>query len=72
MSGNAPYDRWSYAGDSNAMSEQAKRGSEIFFFNGRCATCHAGFNFSDGRFPQSWRRMGCDHADGSRTKVALR
>ena len=30
--------------------EEAKRGSEIFFFTGRCATCHAGFNFSDGRF----------------------
>jgi cytochrome c peroxidase len=50
MSGNAPYDRWSYAGDGRAMSEDAKRGSEIFFFTGRCASCHAGFNFSDGRF----------------------
>jgi cytochrome c peroxidase len=50
MSGNAPYDRWSYAGEAGAMSEEAKRGSEIFFFTGRCATCHAGFNFSDGRF----------------------
>lgn len=50
MSGNAPYDRWSYAGDGQAISAEAKRGSEIFFFTGRCATCHAGFNFSDGRF----------------------
>lgn len=50
MSGNAPYDRWSYAGDGGAISDEAKRGSEIFFFTGRCATCHAGFNFSDGRF----------------------
>jgi len=50
MSGNAPYDRWSYAGEANAISEQAKRGSELFFFTARCATCHAGFNFSDGRF----------------------
>src|SRR5262245_1771912 len=50
MSGNAPYDRWSYAGDARAMSEEAKRGSEIFSFSGSCATCHAGFNFSDGRF----------------------
>jgi cytochrome c peroxidase len=50
MSGNSPYDRWSYAGDGAAMSEQAKRGSELFFFNARCAQCHAGFNFSDGRF----------------------
>jgi cytochrome c peroxidase len=50
MSGNAPYDRWSYAGESGAMSAEAKRGSEIFSFSGGCATCHAGFNFSDGRF----------------------
>jgi cytochrome c peroxidase len=35
---------------ASAMSAEAKRGSEIFFFTGRCATCHAGFNFSDGRF----------------------
>lgn len=50
MSGNSPYDRWSYKGEANAISEQAKRGSELFFFTARCATCHAGFNFSDGRF----------------------
>ncbi len=50
MSGNSPYDRWSYAGDGGAISDEAKRGSEIFFFTGRCAGCHAGFNFSDGRF----------------------
>ena len=50
MSGNSAYDRWSYAGDGRAISDEAKRGSEIFFFTGRCATCHAGFNFSDGRF----------------------
>jgi cytochrome c peroxidase len=50
MSGNSAYDRWSYAGERGAMSEQAQRGSEIFFFTGACATCHAGFNFSDGRF----------------------
>jgi cytochrome c peroxidase len=48
--GNAPYDRWRYGGDGRAMSAQAKRGSDIFFFRGRCAMCHAGFNFSDGRF----------------------
>jgi cytochrome c peroxidase len=50
MSGNSAYDRWTYAGDGRAISDEAKRGSEIFFFTGRCATCHAGFNFSDGRF----------------------
>jgi cytochrome c peroxidase len=50
MSGNSAYDRWAYGRDGRALSEQAQRGSELFFFNARCATCHAGFNFSDGRF----------------------
>ena len=50
MSGNSPYDRWTYAGERDAISEEAKRGSELFFFSASCATCHAGFNFSDGRF----------------------
>jgi cytochrome c peroxidase len=49
-SGNAPYDRWSYGRDAKAMSHEAQHGADIFFFNGRCATCHAGFNFSDGLF----------------------
>ncbi len=48
--GNAPYDRWSYGGEAHALSEAAKRGSDVFAFKGRCAVCHAGFNFSDGRF----------------------
>lgn len=49
-SGNAPYDRWSYGGESSALSDAAKRGSDLFSFKARCAMCHAGFNFSDGRF----------------------
>jgi cytochrome c peroxidase len=49
-SGNAPYDRWSYGRDAHALSREAQHGADIFFFNGSCATCHAGFNFSDGMF----------------------
>lgn len=49
-SGNAAYDRWAYGRDARAMSPAQQRGSEIFFFSGRCAVCHAGFNFSDGLF----------------------
>lgn len=50
VSGNAAYDRWRYGGDRRGMSAAAMRGSDLFFFRGRCAMCHAGFNFSDGRF----------------------
>lgn len=49
-SGNSTYDRWAYGRDAKALSREAQRGSEIFFFKGRCATCHTGFNFSDGLF----------------------
>lgn len=49
-SGNSAYDRWRYAGDAHGMSASAQRGSDVFFFRGRCAVCHAGFNFSDGRY----------------------
>jgi cytochrome c peroxidase len=49
-SGNSAYDRWAYGRDRNALSREQQRGSEIFFFQGGCASCHAGFNFSDGLF----------------------
>lgn len=49
-SGNSAYDRWRYAGEARGMSAAAQRGSDVFFFKGRCAVCHAGFNFSDGRY----------------------
>jgi cytochrome c peroxidase len=49
-SGNAPYDRWAFGGEATAMSRDAQRGLDLFSFRAACATCHAGFNFSDGRF----------------------
>jgi cytochrome c peroxidase len=49
-SGNSAYDRWAYGRDPSALSPQEQRGSEIFFFQGGCAACHAGFNFTDGLF----------------------
>lgn len=49
-SGNSAYDRWRYAGDASGMSTSAQRGSDVFFFKGRCAMYHAGFNVSDVRY----------------------
>jgi cytochrome c peroxidase len=49
-SGNSPFDRWSWAREGRALSEQAKLGHDLFSFKARCAVCHTGFNFSDGRF----------------------
>lgn len=54
ISGRSPYDRWMYDGDDGALSDSAKRGSDLFFGGDRasgdhleCFHCHAGFNFSD-------------------------
>jgi cytochrome c peroxidase len=71
-SGNAPYDRWSYGRDAKALTREQQRGSEIFFFNGRCAGCHAGFNFSDGQFYNlgiGWDPRGMKFADPGRAAV---
>jgi cytochrome c peroxidase len=72
MSGNSAYDRWAYGKDGRALSAQAQRGSELFFFNARCAVCHAGFNFSDGRFHRlgiGWDETRQSFADEGRALV---
>lgn len=72
-SGNTAYDRWRYGGDGAAMSTAAKRGSDVFFFKGRCAVCHAGFNFSDGRFHNlgvGWDAATATFADEGRAEVS--
>ena len=50
VSGNAPYDRWRFAHQQDAVSAQAKLGFELFFDRARCSQCHAGSNFTDNRF----------------------
>lgn len=40
ISGDSPFDRWRYGGDETAISDQAKRGFEIFTTQGRCESCH--------------------------------
>ncbi|MEM9069752.1 MAG: MbnH family di-heme enzyme [Myxococcota bacterium] len=48
ISGDSAYDRFA-AGDSNAISEDAKRGGEIFFEeDAECFHCHGGFAFASG------------------------
>lgn len=48
LSGNSPYDRYK-AGDKSAMTKEQIEGYKIFKHAG-CANCHAGPNFTDGRF----------------------
>ena len=47
ISGNSPYDRFAYQGDTSALSESAKRGMDLFFSERlECFHCHGGFNFT--------------------------
>lgn len=48
ISGNAPYDRYVYQGDTTALSESARRGLAAFFSEKlECYHCHPAFNFMD-------------------------
>jgi cytochrome c peroxidase len=49
VSGNSAWDRYQN-GDSNALTEEAKKGMAIFFGKGRCSECHSGFNFTNEQF----------------------
>lgn len=47
ISGDSPYDRYTYEGIDDAMSAAAKRGMDLFFSEvAECYHCHAGPNFS--------------------------
>jgi len=49
VSGIAPFDKY-ILGETNAISQNAKDGFELFKNKANCAECHDGFNFSDGSF----------------------
>jgi len=40
LSGNAPFDRWYYGGEEDALSAAAKRGFALFTGRAGCARCH--------------------------------
>lgn len=40
VAGDSPFDRWYFGGDEQAVSEQAKRGFDVFLNKGRCVSCH--------------------------------
>ncbi len=50
LSGNSPADRFDYGGEEGAISEEAKRGLELFRGKARCVRCHSNFNFSDEKY----------------------
>ena len=40
IAGNAPFDRYVYAGNTTALNDAQKRGLDLFVNKGRCVSCH--------------------------------
>jgi cytochrome c peroxidase len=40
VSGDSPFDRYNYGGEVNALTEQQKKGFDLFINEGRCVSCH--------------------------------
>ena len=49
LSTESPFDRWR-KGETQAMSQSARNGFELFTGKANCAICHMGFNFTDNGF----------------------
>jgi cytochrome c peroxidase len=40
VAGDSPFDRWYFGGEADALTEQQKRGFDLFINQGRCVSCH--------------------------------
>jgi cytochrome c peroxidase len=63
ISNRAPFDRW-IDGDKKAISEQAKRGFDLFNGKANCAACHSSWAFTDGSFHDIGSATGEDIGRG--------
>lgn len=61
LSFNSPFDRYQYMGDSTALTEQQKRGMDLFFGAAHCGDCHHAPLFHD--FAIRNNGLGFDPAD---------
>lgn len=72
VSGDSPFDRWRFGGEAGAISDQAKRGFEIFLTQGRCVSCHTVTDtealFTDNKFHNLG--IGFSRISGDLDKVA--
>lgn len=73
LSGNSPYDKWKQDGDEAAVSDQAKKGWELFHGKAECNQCHLGENFTDASFHNlgiGWDAAKKALADEGRSKIS--
>ena len=72
MSGNAPYDRWAYGRRCRRTLRASPARQRAVFLQRELRRCHAGFNFSDGRFHNlgvGWDAASQTFADEGRALV---
>lgn len=80
ISGNSPYDRYTFQDDEKALGKDEKAGMALFFDDRlACSSCHSGFNFSNYAFENNGLynvyadpgrfRLTNDPADSARFKV---
>jgi len=51
ISGNSPFDKYTYQGQNEALNEVEKAGMELFYSDRtNCSSCHSGFNFTNYSF----------------------
>ncbi len=73
MSGNSAWDRWRKNRDESAVSEQVKKGHELFHGKAECNQCHLGQNFTDSLFHNlgiGWDAKSSKFADEGRIVVS--
>ncbi|MGH7332424.1 MAG: cytochrome c peroxidase [Candidatus Rokuibacteriota bacterium] len=71
LCGNSAFDKFE-AGDTNALSESARRGLALFRGEVKCLTCHAGFNFTDENYHNVGVGMDKPNPDLGRYRVTKR
>jgi cytochrome c peroxidase len=75
MAGNSAWDRWRKRRDAGAVSDQVKRGHELFFGKAACNQCHLGESFTDNQFHNvgvGWVEETKSFADEGRAGVTGR
>jgi cytochrome c peroxidase len=70
ISGKSDYDKYTFYGLKNALSEEQIRGKELFFSSKTdCSSCHGGFNFTNDSFQSNG--YFTTYPDSGRQRITL-
>ena len=66
----SPFDTWKFADDSRAVSDEVKRGFDIFNNKGKCIQCHFGADFTTNEFRNIGLFNGTSLNDSGRISIS--